>query len=450
MLAMFCASTAIAQIPNPDFESWNTTTLQKPTGWRTYGFTQKVPGYKSPSALRLKRSLNQNDGPGAVIYGDPENNFSGGIPAAGRPDSAIGFFKLHVVPGDTGWYLVFFKRKGKIISEDIFYLTGSDTSKFNRLAFKINYKDTGLADTVVFGIASSNPNGNMQGSFIIADSLHLVGGIGKITIPNGNFESWQSVSFSEPLGWFTTNLRIPPGVSFPVTKSTDHAFSSFSARIENVNDGLGGFLQGYIMAGRQGNDGPKPGFAVYGKDSILYVNYKCSPKGTDSVNIAIMMFYHDTMIGMGSLVQGQTITNWTQAAIPINYWGPQSRVPDSAVIYCAAFQGGESATGNSVLYVDGFQLNTPMNSTTKFASYKGNAYPNPACNEITVQVPFALGKELNVMLVNAAGEIVKPVFTYENTSGRVVISTAELPAGIWHYQLNSLSGQAIGTFIILK
>ena len=118
-----------AQIPNSDFENWDSVTLHNPSGYRIYGTTLKVAGYKSPFAVRIMKNEQLNQGPGAVIYGDPENGFKGGIPGVGRPDSAVGYFKYHLVPGDTAWFLVFLKRNGQFISQDIF-IAGGGGKKF--------------------------------------------------------------------------------------------------------------------------------------------------------------------------------------------------------------------------------------------------------------------------------------------------------------------------------
>jgi hypothetical protein len=441
-------SSLKAQIPNPDFEQWKATSVSKPTGWRTYGHSQKVSGFKSLSAVRLQRSTLLNDGPGAVIYGDPENGFTGGIPVSGRPDSAIGFFKYSIVTGDTGWYLVFLKRKGVPISQDIFYLLGGDSTKFTRLAFKINYNDTGKADSLVIGVAASNPDGNKQGSFVTADSLHLTGGTGVINVPNGNFESWQTISYDEPLGWFTTNPRIPPGVSFPVTRSTDRASSVYSVRIENVDIGGGKFSEGYIMAGRQGNQGPKAGFPVTGRDSFLFCNYKCFPKGGDTINIAIMMYRKDTMIGMGSLRQWVDVNTWTGVAIPIGYWGPGKPIPDSAAIFCAAFQGGQSARGNSVLFVDGLKLNSPMNDVQHKWILPAIAYPNPAKNFVIINLGQIQDNCPRISIFDASGRVMEAPHEFVQGSRSVKVNTSNIPPGIWYFELKSNIGVYKGGFTI--
>ena len=92
------------------------------------------------------------------------------------------------MPGDTAWFLVFLKQNGQFISQDVFKLAGSDSTAFHRLSYKINYQGLGSADSMIVGVASTNPDLNFQGSFVIVDSIHFVSGALAFQIPNGNFE----------------------------------------------------------------------------------------------------------------------------------------------------------------------------------------------------------------------------------------------------------------------
>jgi hypothetical protein len=65
----------IAQIPNPDFELWETQTKQIPNEWKTYGKTSKVKGFRSENAIKIERDNSKPNEPGAFVYGNPENNF---------------------------------------------------------------------------------------------------------------------------------------------------------------------------------------------------------------------------------------------------------------------------------------------------------------------------------------------------------------------------------------
>lgn len=435
---------AFSQIPNPDFELWDSVTLNRPAGFLVYGQTTKVPGYKSANAVRIQKNMAISEGPGAIIYGNPNQNFSGGIPSVSRPDSAVVFLKYHLVSGDTAWFLVYFKRDGHFISQDVFKFHGSDTMNFKRLAFAIQYRDTGLSDSLVVGISSSNPNEALEGSFVIADSVHFVGGTGKVLVPNGNFEQWNIIGFNNLRSWLTTNSQAPDNVTLPVSKTKDHAYTTTACKIQNVPSGSGDFIMGYIMAGKQGNDGPEPGFPVQGRDSVLYCSYKCFPQG-DTINIVIMMFRQGQMMGMGRFTQSYTIDVWSQVAIPIVYWNA-SDAPDSAVIYCSAFNGGSNPHGNTILYVDGLNLNRPRTELFTRWLLPANVYPNPASNRLNIVLPAGSGEITSVRLTDINGRKVDVKFIICGNS--VSIDTDSLADGIWIYEIASAEGMRKGRVVI--
>lgn len=440
-------SVSRAQMPNPDFEQWTLSQVDFPLGWRTYGVIKKVPGYNNGNAARIVRDPRGGSGPGAIIYGNPDEGFSGGIPLSGRPDSAIGYFKRHLPAGDTGWYLVFLKRKGSIISQNVFYLTGTDTNSFKRLAFSLYYSDTGKADSIVIGVASTNPNNPRDGGFVVVDSLHLKGGGTAYQIPNGRFESWNTVNVQDLNGWFTSNIAYLNGGSMPVTRSTDRVFGNYACRIENVAQPGGGYAMGYIMAGRQGDKGPEPGFPVFGRDSMLYVNYKCTLKG-DTINIAVIMYEDSKRVGMGMLSQSADVSSWTQAQIRVNYDGGYTGTPDSAVVFAAAFKGGSNPHGATVLWVDGFRLNVPMNQVHQAWLLPATVAPNPCADQFTLRLNAPLLSGASPMMTNMAGQSVYPGFS--QTDGHSVrVDVQNLPPGIYLVSIATSQGIA-GTRVLVK
>ncbi|MBL7811977.1 MAG: T9SS type A sorting domain-containing protein [Bacteroidetes bacterium] len=436
---------AWGQIPNADMELWDSSVLQHPTGWRQYGFANKVAGYKSSYAAKVFRTSAQNSGPGALIYGNPENNFTGGIPVNARPDSVVGFFKTHIPTGDTGWLLVFFKRNGHTISQDIFYLLGTDSAQFRRRAFGINYNDTGIADSLIIGFASTNPDNPIDGGFVVADSLHFTGGTGQVQVPNSNFESWFQTVVQTPSGWNTSN-NAGLQTTQPVTRSNDHVFGNHSARIQNVwYDGQ--LSYGFIMAGRQSNQGPPaPGFALTGRDSAFYVNYKFFPQG-DTMQIAIIIYDSGQMITTGSLSQSDSVKNWTQVKIPIHYPQNYTGTPDSAALFCAAFKGGSNPHGMSVLYVDGFRLNVPMNHVQKW-SMPLRLYPNPANTNLNLTMHHALPTDMKLRVTDLTGKEIAAGYaiTGRNT---LKIETAQLPAGTYLFKISGTGLQNTGRFQVI-
>ena len=439
IIALTVPGWVAAQIPNPDFEQWQTTTVNRPVSWTVFGRTDKVPGYKSNWAVRITRTADQQSGPGAVVYGNPENGFQGGVPFAGRPDSVVGFFKMHIVPDDTAWFVSILKRGGNIISMHIFELYGGDSTKFVRYAYRLDYSDTGKSDSVILGVSSTNPDKTMAGSWVVADSLHYKGGGVYPMLPNTNFETWNTVSYDEPLGWLTLNNRISGGTTFPVTKSTDKVFGNYAVKVKNIDLGTAGFLYGYVMAGRQGDNGLLPGFKMTSRDTVLYVNYKFSPLNQDTLNIGVIMFNNGQMVGTGFLIKGGAVTNWTQAAIKVNYDGMFSGIPDSAAIFCAAFQGGEQPTGESVLYVDGIRFNQPFTNlpVSRYTYPEMYVYPNPATSELIYYCRLHSPGDIKITMYSLSGYKVLEKNEWSGSTGEHtgLINVSNLAKGTYVFEI---------------
>lgn len=442
-----------AQIPNPDFEQWSTSLYERPQGWTTFGIVKKVPGFRSNYAARMMRDPRMDDAPGAVVYGQPDNGFQGGVPFVGRPDSLVAFVRYHFVPGDSGLVVAFMKRGGNTIGENFFIYTGTDSAAFVRLAFKLNYNDTGATDSVIVGYASNNPEDTFNGSFLVVDSIHFTGSQVYPPLPNANFEVWDEVVREEPVGWFTQNTRVPAGLPFVVTKSSDKKFTQYSARIQNIKAG-NTYLPGYVLAGRQGNSGPEPGFPVNFRDTVLYINYKFFPVNQDTLNIGILMYENGSMVGAGFLSGGDTVGTWTEAAININYQPLYSGTPDSAAIFAAPFQGGEDPTGESVLYVDGFKLNVAMTNVRAVSEMPEGlvVFPNPSQTHFNIIYQNINSGMVSLKLYNSNGVEVQDVFTGNLSAGTFSgsVNVTELPAGVYQCVLQTGIGKSTVKMLVTK
>jgi hypothetical protein len=198
------------------------------------------------------------------------------------------------------------------------------------------------------------------------------------------------------------------------------------------------------MAGVQSNDGPKAGFPVFGRDSVLYFNYKCTPKGSDTMMIGIMMFDSGQMVGMGIFSTGTLTTSWTQASAKINYFPLFTGTPDSSAIFCAAFMGGEDPTDESVLYVDGLKLNNPMTSVRSEPVLTPllQLYPNPARTDVNILYEVKESDNVVVGLFDGNGKLLVSVFNGCLSPGLYAgkCNIADLAAGIYYCRVISSSG----------
>jgi hypothetical protein len=350
---------AEAQIPNNDFENWTNNITASPEGWLTFGkITQVSPGFSGNYAIRIERDSLNPGAPGAILYGTPTGNtVSGGTPFTDRPDSLVGFFKYNIKTGDSAWILVSLKLKGIPVSNDTGYIIGTDTAGFERIALKIHYLSGETPDSLILAVTSTNPDRPLNGSYIIVDSLHFINT--DLVIPNGDFETWAYDTVEEPVDWYTSNRYYFPNATLPVTKTTDSYSGTYAIRIENVNY-VNGFASAFAFAGPQGNNGPKPGFAVSERELFFEGYYKFFPQNNDTMIIGVMMYDKGIQVGWGFIQDTISKSSYTYFAIPVNYSNGFAGAPDSATVVLLPFNGGPSPMGNSVLFVDSIGFNNQM------------------------------------------------------------------------------------------
>lgn len=444
-IALCCSVILFAQIPNPDFENWNTTNTLLPVGWQTMGVvSQTTPVTEGNFAIRLERGGSNVDtnpyDPGAIIHGEPQGGaFSGGIPFADRPDSLVANFKYNVMQGDSAWVLFMFKENGVFISQDLYYVTGNHTSSFIRKAFAVNYTSGLVPDSLIIMFTSTNPNGSFLGSYVIIDDVHFTNTV--LTVPNGGFENWITYPNEEPVDWFTSNKSFLFNPILPITKTGDAYSGNYAIRIEN-NMPPNPEMMGYALAGPQTMNGPAPGFPVQIKDTIFTGYYKFYPQNNDTASIGVMMFEQGVKVGGGNFQNSSTVNTYTQFLTHIFYDQGYAGTPDSANIYLVAFKAGSFPQGNSVLYVDNLKFDPSayvgINETKPDQPSISN-YPNPCSNVTLINYSLPENCLLTIKLYDVIGNEVAGLFNGNQQSGNHSLryDTSNLPDGIYHLVMKS-------------
>jgi hypothetical protein len=449
-----CTIDLFCQIPNPDFESWTTRSTDHPNDWMVLGKVSYVTGFMSSRAAKIQRDPAAPQSPGALLFGVPvQGGINGGIPFSAYPDTLVGYFKLNLEAGDSGFVLLYLKKKGAIIGTAFMSLTGNDSANWVRLNTPIYYTDTGNSDTLVLGLVSNNPAKSFQNSWVITDSLHFSGGVTP-EIPNGNFQKWTNYTRHDPTGWFSTNSQLPPGYPIPVSRSSDRVFGQYSARIQSVTIPGSGLYPGYVLAGGQGSSGPTPGFVVGERDTMFYFNYKFQPQNQDSMSLGILYYDSGTLVGAGFFVFGSQQNTWTEMGIPISYLPLYEGIPDSAAIFVAPFQGGENPTGESVVFVDGLKRNVAMNSlrSTRSAAPLLRPFPNPTTDNLVVLFSVQNSDFTEIQLTDANGKVVRTIFDQIVPKGSytATLNVSSLPPGLYFCRLKNGQTSAVENIIISR
>lgn len=407
-LFLFYSSTFIfAQgVPNGNFEMWNKIQLfEQPDGYlttnqqsffllQTFNVTKSTDAYSGDYAIKLETIANANDTLfGFAMNGDPQNALSGGHPFTSKPDSVKIQVKSDIKAGDTAIIFILFKKFGITLGMEMYYVTGKYSS-YTELSFPIK---TLIAnpDSILFGIASGNPDGNpIPGTWIMLDDVEFTNSTSNLH--NKGFEDWTEVGYDEPFGWFTMNsyFLLGGGQAY-ANKSTDAYEGNFALAITTTESEVIGNNEpfGIVTTGYFVNDDLGGGFPLNKKpDSIsFYYKYDNSNNTNDSALFYIHFSKFSTTQNKSIVVDSHMIF------LPSTFSYQYHSIPfdlsiydiDSSNIVLGSsnfFNEKNIGIGNK-LFIDDIEfyyegVGFPL---TSLIENKINIYPNPADNFVNIE-----------------------------------------------------------------
>ncbi len=436
--------TNTPEIPNWDFEQWQTQTTQLPERWTPISNNmQRVAGHTGNYGVKLwgttglinckyAQSASTN---GVYIYG--------GQPFHSRPDSLIFYCNYYLAPSDSAAVILRLFSGNNVMAYNFYLFTGNSGGNFARLSFPISYSSSAMPDSLMLGFLPAmmdagyetiNPN-----DFIIVDDVSFTPSAPAII--NGGFENWFPYSFNELQDWHYPKF-VPAGFSNgaeqPVVRQVLFANPDDHAAEISVYE-HGGERSTFSMG--YGNPGFKytQGIPVHHRYESLNGYYQYDPENGDSMNIRVTLFNNDQRIAYGSFTSGKPVTSgFIPFDIPINYNQPDGVIPDSAGIIFAP--ASERSNGVSKLLVDKVSFDgirkAVEDSTTAVSIqviYTGKeirVYPNPAQNMLTIEFEKANNERTTLQLYNLAGILVSEE-NYGSGQPRYSMPVAGLSGGIY-------------------
>lgn len=432
---LLLAPYTFAQIPNWDMEGWNETVRNVPTDWFNFGIISKVsPGTSGQYAVKLQAS--EMEGPGAVLYGNPDGNgFTGGTPFTARPDSMVAWLKYQIDVGDSAWVIISFSKNGVNMGLNFYQYTGSQTSSFQRMAFKLNYTAPGNPDTVFVGFTSTNPedpNGLNTNSWVILDNISFVGTTQNV--PNPDFETWTSTTRITPIDW---DYSQDPSRN-AVERSTDKYAGNYCMKLQTKfisNDTVYGFTQ-TIRPNDPGNWGPA--FPVLARHTSLKGFFKFDPVNGDSLSVNISMFKQGAQVGFGGFYSGATVSSWQPFSADINYFNLPTGAPDSATISIATFVNGMQSMvrGQSTAFIDNLSFDQYVYaglSTATETQSQVMLYPNPTTSDVSLTLNLPNNEAFDIVVMDLNGRTVctQPIKDAHAGWNTIAISVAHLQPGCY-------------------
>ena len=384
------------EIPNFDFENWDTTFVDFPDNW-TGGsgiITKYSPGFSGNYALKIQDATDGSIGIVAMGFGGEDLAFFGGAPFNARPDSMVGWFKYNIAAGDTSNTMLLFKKNGNIFSQSIFKIYGNSGGNFVNLKFPIQYQTSDTPDSLMVFLSCANffKEMNSPNSWLIVDNIHFTGT--NVNIPNSGFEQWHNEKNIALEGWNYSGSHIFPSDSIlspGLIPTADAESKNFAVKLkgkENSPD-LGRFQTGTAAHHK---------FPLNVLHHQLTGYYKYFPQNNDTLSIGIEIYKNSVQIGYGSFYQKDTVDAYTPFVANIIYGG-MPEIPDSAIITIQTYN--HNILGNSILYIDnlnfdGFLAGIKEPALTNAGNFDFNVYPNPFSEQATVS--FTINKEENVIV----------------------------------------------------
>jgi photosystem II stability/assembly factor-like uncharacterized protein len=402
-------STNISEVPNFGFEYWNVFSTQLLSNWATSGIITRVLSYDGSYAAKMKGTTN---GPGAVVYAAPNGGAIHPLPYTSRPDSIIVYGKYDVEPTDSAVVYLKLSAAGVSIGTAIRKLGGSSNSLFERIALKINYVSSSTPDSLELLFLSTDYLAGHKSviSELTIDNVDLKGN-GAIQLPNSNFESWNLVSRSAAVSWWSPDdQNYNPGDSTDVNRSTD-AFSGNYALLlrNNIPHNSYGYLSSAI-----GYGGPKPSFPVTVRHQTFNGFYKFTSDANDTLFVSVYMFNHGTIVGSGWQAISQSTSVYKSFDVPINYMA--ATAPDSSSVSFSIGKnqnlGNTTTPGNSFalldnLTFDGLYQPASVQEIRSFLS--ANVFPNPVTDRLTVSLVGTKSNNapVTIQIVDLTGRVIR-------------------------------------------
>src|SRR6185312_7270553 len=188
--SMFIATAAMAQIPNGNFEHWDSIIAPNPINYQTSDFGGNLPptappnvtrvtGYHASYGVQLTTILFGKDTGFAFLTNSSNNPVKGqgGIPYSQQAKGFRIYYKCNVMAGDSAGIMFVFKKAGSIIGTYYYTFTGT-TVPYTLLTKTFSPALTMAPDSVIFAATSSNAifgGTGKPGSTLTIDSVTFTG-----------------------------------------------------------------------------------------------------------------------------------------------------------------------------------------------------------------------------------------------------------------------------------
>lgn len=465
--ALFSTNLLFAQTPlmNGGFEQWRNDTLY--WDFDPFGSTANISFFQSdsPNVWPVSNSsgslavhLETVDAPDGETYqgmiwlgtlGD--NGLISTHPYTEQPDSVFIKVRHDLMNADTALFGLTFSLNGNFIKVNLEEIEGINLD-WHWLGFEIGTFPAS-PDSMGFLLTSGNFDEELNaGSWIEIDSILLGGGVNQL--PNRGFDMASPVTYSDPVGWessnrFATALGISP---LSVTQQQDSCIweGNSSLRLETIQV-LGEDTVGFVYNGQSLEEGLSGGQPIPGSnpqpDNISGF-YKYRPVGTDTALAFVRFWERGTNLDTLNLQEYVTKLAPTDSfrffSIPVDL----SFTPDSFLLVFASsdlegLSEGEIGIG-STLWLDQLMIDGVNSSPSGPEAVSAVLFPNPATHAVQLGFESTPGHNYQIRIWDLQGRMLSEhSFQAFHSTSEPSLSTEHLVNGLYLVSLYNKEGEIL-------
>lgn len=298
----------------------------------------------------------------------------------------------------------------------------------------------------------------MKKSFLTIVAATLVSVSTFAQIPNNSFENWTSAgSYSNPDGWDNLNSMMSSMSIYGCTQGTGGATGGGLSYLKLTTKNVGGMgmMPGVAVCGVMDMMTYKAisGFPYTQKPQSLAGSWMYMPTGSDVGFVSVYltkwnsgMMMRDTIAFVNNTISTM-VMNWTNFSLNLTY--NSSATPDSAIIIFSA--SGTAPVANSYLYVDNLSFTGGTTGVEDIGNFITNisAYPNPATENISIELNINQLSSVKLQLVDLAGKLIKEVNAGQiQGKYNTVINTTGIIAGTYFLKVSANGAVEVKKIII--
>jgi len=405
MALAYIALSAYAQdsIPNGNFESWTSTTIDNPTNYpytsnenaisanQPTNVVKTTDAYHGQTAIQLSTiSTQYGSNLGYFLNADSKKGnislWTNGMPYTEKPIGIRGYYKYNVATADSGMIIAIFRKNSSTIGTYMIRIGGvKDTYTLFNIPFVPALTQT--PDSVIFGAVSSNfykNNNGVAGSILKLDSVSFTGVTNQPTAMDGDFELWtQTQSPYIIVGWNEKDKQLS-GIARTTDAKTGLSALQLTTTLGDQN-GTPRAQPGSVSTGYydSGCNCQKGGKAYSSQKDTLAFWYKYAPVSTDNAEVSLSFFKNGTSIAWES----QTLTaspNYQYIEKPFQI----GQTPDTVIVQIQSSLWANSAETfvGSVLKIDNMYFKSKLHTGLFTPSTNEEVYilPNASSGKFTI------------------------------------------------------------------